>query len=136
MGLPHTAGYTIEADIRSATRRRQQGDIGLINQRYALVLFGNAQKLELQPWQPATPMTVTVPFKWQPDVWYRMKLHAENLPDGTTKVQGKVWPKADAEPASWTIEKIDKIPHREGSPGLYADASTDLFFDNIMVKKN
>ena len=32
----------------------------LINQRYVLVLFGNGQKLELQPWQAADEMTVRV----------------------------------------------------------------------------
>jgi hypothetical protein len=100
------------------------------------VLFGNAQKIELQPWQPATPMTVSAPYAWKPDTWYRMKLRVENLMDGTTKVQGKVWPRGDAEPAAWTVEKTDTIPHREGSPGLYADASTDLYFDNISVQKN
>ena len=40
--------------MRGHEKRRQRGDVGLINQRYVLVLFGNGQKLELQPWQPAT----------------------------------------------------------------------------------
>jgi hypothetical protein len=60
----------------------------------------------------------------------------ENLSDGTTRVQGKAWPRGEAEPDAWTVEKIDRIPHREGSPGLYADAITDLFFDNVTVRKN
>ena len=32
-------------------KRRQMGDVGIIAQRYTLVLFGNRQKLELHPWQ-------------------------------------------------------------------------------------
>ena len=39
-----------KSDVRGIESRRQRGDIGLINERYVLVLFGNAQKLELQPW--------------------------------------------------------------------------------------
>ena len=31
--------------------RRQRGDVGLINQRYSLVLFGNGQHLEIHPWR-------------------------------------------------------------------------------------
>ncbi len=116
LGRPTWSGYTIEADVRGREQRRQRGDVGLINERYGLVLFGNGQKLELQPWQAADEMTVRVPFKWDPDKWYRMKLRVDNQPNGQTRVRGKVWPAGDAEPAAWTIEKIDTIPHRDGQP--------------------
>ena len=66
-------------------------------QRYILTLFGNAQKLELQPWQAADEMTVRVPFAWNADTWYRMKLRVENLADGHVHVRGKVWPAAEPE---------------------------------------
>jgi hypothetical protein len=136
MGLPNAAGYTIEADVRGREMRRQRGDIGLINERYGLVLFGNGQKLELHPWQAADEMTVRVPFAWDADKWYRMKLRVDHQADGTARVRGKVWPSADPEPAAWTVEKIDKIPHRMGSPGLYADGISDMYFDNIKVSKS
>jgi outer membrane protein assembly factor BamB len=129
-------GYTVEADVRSREQRRQRGDIGLINERYGLVLFGNGQKLELHPWQAADEMTARVPFAWDADTWYRMKLRVDHLPDGTARVRGKVWPAAGAEPEAWTIEKIDKIPHRMGSPGIYADGISDMFFDNVSVYKS
>ena len=32
-------------------------DVGIVAQRYELVLFGNHQRLELQPWQPETART-------------------------------------------------------------------------------
>ena len=83
MGPANLSGYTIEADVRGTEQRRQRGDAGLINQRYALVLFGNGQKLELHPWQAADEMTVRVPFKWDANTWYRMKLRVDNRPDGT-----------------------------------------------------
>jgi len=135
-GAPTMAGYTIEADVRGREQRRQRGDVGLIDGRYALVMFGNGQKIELHPWQAADEMTVRVPFTWDADKWYRMKLRVDQLADGTARVRGKVWPSADAEPAAWTIEKLDAIPHKMGSPGLYGDGIADVYFDNLKVYKN
>ena len=77
------SNYTVEADINATQKRRQQGDGGVIAQRYALVLYGNSQMLHLEPWQPEIARTVTIPFAWKPDTWYRMKLEVQNLPDGT-----------------------------------------------------
>ena len=85
IGPPTLKGYTIESDVRATEARRQRGDIGLINQRYALVLFGNGQKLELHPWQAADEMTARVAFKWDANTWYRMKLRVDNRPDGTAR---------------------------------------------------
>lgn len=136
MGSPALTDYTIEADVRGREQRRQRGDVGLINERYGLVLFGNGQKLELHPWQAADEMTVKVPFRWDPDRWYRMKLRVDHLPNGTARVRGKVWPTSDPEPAAWTVEKIDTIPHKMGSPGLYGDGISDVYFDNFKVYKN
>jgi hypothetical protein len=136
MGRPTWSDYTVEADVRGIEARRQRGDAGLINQRYKLVLFGNAQKLELHPWQAADEMTEHVPYTWDVNKWYRMKLRVQNRPDGTTLVQGKVWPVGEAEPAAWTIQKTDRIPHRNGAPGLYGDGIADVFFDNMRVYKN
>ena len=137
MGAPDWSNYTVEADVRGTESRRQRGDIGLINQRYVLVLFGNDQKLELHPWQAADEMTVRVPnVKWDINAWYRMKLRVENRNDGTTLVQGKVWPKDQPEPKAWTVEKVDPIGHRKGAPGVYADGASEMFFDNFRVYRN
>jgi hypothetical protein len=136
MGPANLSGYTIEADVRVTEQRRQRGDAGVINQRYALVLFGNGQKLELHPWQAADEMTVRVPFKWDANAWYRMKLRLDNRPDGTAQVRGKVWPTGQPEPTAWTDEDIDRIAHREGSPGIYGDGISELYFDNLSVYPN
>lgn len=135
-GQPNLTGYTVEADVRGREQRRQRGDVGLINERYGLVLFGNGQKLELHPWQAADEMTERVPFQWDADTWYRMKLRVDQLPDGSARVRGKVWPASAEEPSAWTIEKVDKIPHKMGSPGIYADGISEVFFDNVKVYKN
>ena len=103
---------------------------------YGLILFGNSQKLEIQPWQPETARTVSLPFAWKADTWYRMKLQVENLPDGKARARGKVWPAAEPEPGGWTIERVDPIPNRQGSPGIYADAPFEVFFDNLKVTSN
>ena len=61
------------------------GDVGITAQRYSLVLYGNSQRLKLEPWEPETRRTVTVPFAWKPDTWYRLKLRVENLPNGQVR---------------------------------------------------
>jgi outer membrane protein assembly factor BamB len=137
MGRPEWSNYTIEADVRGVESRRQRGDVGLINQRYVVVLFGNTQKLELHPWQAADEMTVRIePLEWAVNTWYRMKLRVENQANGVTLVQGKVWPRDQPEPAAWTISKSDRIGHQQGAPGIYADGISDVFFDNIRVYPN
>jgi hypothetical protein len=136
MGYPNMTGVTVEADVRGREQRRQRGDVGVIAERYGLVLFGNGQKLELHPWQAADEMTVRVPFKWDADKWYRMKLRVDHQKDGSALVRGKVWAADGPEPAAWTVEKVDKIPHVAGSPGIYADGISDVFFDNVKVYRN
>jgi outer membrane protein assembly factor BamB len=142
-GPASLSNYTIEADVRSMERRRQMGDLGIVAQRYELVLFGNHQRLELQPWQPETERTVRVDYAWKPDTWYVMKLEVQTLDGGKVRARGKVWPKGEAEPAAWTIERVDPIGNVKGSPGIYADAmnsaetgGSEMYYDNIKVYPN
>src|SRR6185369_15488339 len=136
IGPSDWSNYTVEADVNATQKRRQQGDAGVIAQRYALVLFGNSQMLHLEPWQPEIKRTVTIPFAWKPDTWYRMKLQVENLPDGKTRARGKVWPASETEPAQWMIERIDPIPNRQGAPGIFGNGLAELYFDNVKVYAN
>jgi len=135
-GTQDMSDYTVEMDVRTVERRRQQGDVGVIAQRYVFLLFGNSQRVELQPWQPVVKMTTTAPFQWKADTWYRVKLEVQNLPDGKTRARAKAWLRGEAEPAAWLVEKLDPIGHRNGSPGLYADAPFGAYYDNIKVYKN
>ncbi|HKE59039.1 MAG TPA: PQQ-binding-like beta-propeller repeat protein [Pyrinomonadaceae bacterium] len=130
------SNYTVEADINAQQKRRQQGDAGVIAQRYALVLYGNAQELHLEPWQPEIARTTKVPFEWKADTWYRMKLEVQNLPDGKVRARGKVWPANDAEPDAWMIERVDPIPNRQGAPGIFGSALAEIYFDNLKVYPN
>jgi hypothetical protein len=128
--------YTFESDVRAATQRRQIGDVGITAQRYSLVLYGNSQKLKIEPWEPETARTITVNFPWKPDTWYRLKLRVENIANGQVRARGKAWPAGEAEPAAWTIEMVDKIGNRQGAPGFFVNAPFGAFYDNLVLSKN
>src|SRR2546426_3679811 len=136
MGPVDWSNYTIEADVRVATKRRQMGDIGITAQRYTLVLYGNNQQLKLEPWEPEIQRTVTIPFTWKPDAWYHLKLRVENQPDDTVRARGKAWPTGEAEPAVWSIDKVDPIGNRHGAPGIFAFAQFGAYVDNIKIVAN
>jgi outer membrane protein assembly factor BamB len=136
MGSTAWSNYTIEADVQTPTRRRMQGDIGVTAQRYSLILYGTTQRLKLEPWEPETTRTVTVPFAWKPDTWYHLKLRVENLPNRAVRAQGKAWPTGDAEPAKWLIDKTDPIGNRQGAPGMFIDAEFGAHVDNVSVYPN
>jgi outer membrane protein assembly factor BamB len=136
MGPTDWSNYTVEADVFATEKRRQMGDGGVVAQRYNLILFGNHQRLELQSWQPETARTVTVPFPWKANTWYRVKLRVENTSDGKVLARGKAWPASDPEPEKWLLEKTDPMGNKQGSPGIYGDAPFEVFFDNLKVTAN
>jgi hypothetical protein len=72
-----------------------------------------------------------------------MKLEVQNLDGTNVRARGKVWPKGQPEPAEWTIERVDPIGSKKGSPGLYADVpnadpkgGSEIYYDNIKVYPN
>jgi outer membrane protein assembly factor BamB len=143
LGQPDLSDYTIEADVRSKDIRRNMADVGVVAQRYELVLFGNHQRLELQPWQPEVQRTVRKEIEFLKDTWYVIKLEVQTLDGHNVRARGKVWPKSQAEPAQWTIERVDPIGSLKGSPGLYADVpnadpkgGSEIYYDNIKVYRN
>jgi outer membrane protein assembly factor BamB len=142
MGSPDYSDYTIEADVRAMEKRRQRGDVGIVAERYEMMLSGSHERIELQPWQPETQRTVKVDFPWKTDTWYTMKLEVQSLGEGKVRARGKVWAKGEAEPAAWSIERIDPLGSLKGAPGLYADApsaaggGSEIYYDNIKVYKN
>jgi outer membrane protein assembly factor BamB len=136
MGSSNLSNYTMEADVLGIEKRRQMPDIGITAQRYALILSGNSQKLWIESWQPETKRSRSVSFQWKPNVWYRMKIRVENTPAGKALVRGKVWLRESPEPDAWTIEREDPIPNLQGSPGLFAYAHNEIYYDNIKVTEN
>jgi hypothetical protein len=55
---------------------------------------------------------------------------------GKVRARGKAWPVGESEPAEWTIEHVDPVGNRQGSPGIFADAQNEVLFDNLKVTKN
>jgi len=135
-GAVNEANYTIQADVSAVEKRRQMGDIGVVAQRYELVLFGNIQKLELRSWQIEPKRSFSKPFQWKANTWYRLKLEVQNLPDGKTRARGKAWPASEAEPAEWMLEWTDPIGNRMGSAGIFTDNQNEVYVDNIKVMPN
>jgi hypothetical protein len=136
MGPVDLHDYTIQADVRGASKDAKLPDIGLIAQRYTLDMMGASQQLQIRTWPPTLRMAKTIPFAWKPDVWYTMKLRAAN--EGSKAVlRGKVWERGKPEPAEWSIEASDDSPNQAGSPGLFGNATNaELFLDNITVTPN
>jgi outer membrane protein assembly factor BamB len=136
IGPVEWSNYTMQADVRAPTQRRMMADVGVTVQRYSLVLYGTTQRLKLEPWEPETQRTAVVPFTWKADAWYTLKLRVENLPNGSVRARGKAWPKGEAEPAAWQIDKTDPIGNRQGAPGFFIDAEFGAFIDNLKVLPN
>jgi hypothetical protein len=135
-GSPDLKNYTVEADVLSEGNRRKMSEVGLINQRYAIILKGNAQELEVNSNQER--VKADVPFKWSPNAWYHLKARVDVATDGSGVVRAKAWKKGEAEPAAWTIEVPHQKAHAHGSPGVFGFSPTDMrvCIDNVKVTAN
>jgi FOG: WD40-like repeat len=137
LGHPDEKNYTFEADVMSDGNRRTMSSVGVVNQRYYIVLNGNAQELEINSNQER--IKATVPFAWTPKVWYRLKTRVDVAADGSGVVRAKAWKKGDPEPEKWTLEVPHRVAHTSGSPGLFGFSPQSLFrvyIDNISITPN
>lgn len=135
LGPPSLSNYTIEADLRGAIRGRRRPDIGLINSGYTLDLMGAHQKIQLRAWPSELRLEKSVPFPWEPDTWYTMKLRVDQQGEKAL-IRGKVWKRGEAEPQEWTITAEDPKPVRRGSPGIYGYSAAEIYYDNLKVTVN
>jgi outer membrane protein assembly factor BamB len=144
MGPYDLHDYTIQADVRATSNHPENPesglpDMGLIAQRYTLVIMGEHQELQIRYWPPqvATQFSKTVPLACKPDVWYTMKFRASTEGDKAV-LKGKVWPRDEKEPEAWSIEVEDDRPNLMGSPGLAGDTTNKgaYYLDNIQVYPN
>ena len=111
-------------------------EVGPVNQRYLIVLKGNAQSIEVSSNQEL--FLKSAPFKWAPNEWYHLKTRVDVAADGSGVVKAKAWKKSDAEPEAWTIEAPHTHAHQEGSPGLFSFTPQEqrAWIDNIVVTPN
>ena len=162
MGPSDLSDYTIQADVRMQTglageviRRADEPQpefpretssaaiklpsTGLINSRYTFTLFGPAGEARLYSWCTHDKRTqASVAMKFEPKVWYTMKLKVVPKPDEQhAHVYAKVWKRDEVEPSDWTLEIEDEAPNLQGSPGLFGDAKeAEFYVDNLSVTPN
>ena len=136
VGPVDLSNYTIEADVRGTSRRRQMPALGVTAQRYSFVIYGNDQVMKIESWGPETARSAVAPFEWKPDTWIHLKLRVETMPDGRVRARGKAWPTGQPEPATWMVEKLDPIGNKKGAPGFFIDADYGAAIDNIKVTSN
>lgn len=136
IGHPTASNYTIEADVMTEGNKRKMSEIGLINQRYLIVLKGNAQQLEVNSNQER--IRQSVPFKMSPNEWYRLKARVDVAKDGSGVVKAKAWKKGEPEPEAWAIEVPHKNAHPHGCPGLFSLTPQEqrAWIDNLSVTAN
>lgn len=136
IGFADMKNYTIEADVLSEGNRRKMSEVGVINQRYIIVLKGNSQEIEVNSNQER--IKTAVKFAWTPNTWYRLKARVDVAADGSGVVRGKAWKRGDPEPAAWNIEVPHAKAHASGSPGLFGFAPQEqrVCIDNISVTAN
>jgi outer membrane protein assembly factor BamB len=131
------SNYTMQADVLTDGSARVKSDIGLINQRYMIVLRGNANQLEVN--SNLERLKQTVPFKMIANKWYTLKTRVDANADGSGVVKGKVWDRTTPEPEAWTIEaKVDMV-HKNGSPGIFGFTPLNqkrVYLDNLSVIPN
>ena len=127
--------YTITADVR-AIGKDKLPDMGVIAQRYVMDMMGESQKLQIRTWAAQLRMAQDKPLPTEANLWYTIKLRATTQPD-MVLLEGKVWPRGDAEPAEWTLTATDPSPNRVGSPGLFGNATNaEILIDNVTVVAN
>jgi outer membrane protein assembly factor BamB len=135
IGPPALHDYTVQADLLGTRTGLVRPDMGLVASGYVLDLMGANQRLQLRAWDTELRLMEQVDFKWEPDVWYTMKL-AVAVAGDEGLVRGKVWRRGEAEPAGWTLTARDPRPVRHGSPGLYGYSAAEILFGHLSVTPN
>jgi outer membrane protein assembly factor BamB len=134
LGTEDMSNYILQADIMTDGSRRVKSDIGLINQRYAIVLKGNANLIEIS--SNFERFVHSVPFKVDAKKWYTMKTKVTANADGTGIVHAKVWERGQPEPDDWTLEATTDMVHQSGSPGIFGFTPQNqqrVYLDNLSV---
>jgi len=146
----NATGYTIDADIMGSEVDAKLPDMGVVANRYSLVLDGKKdpatgqRTIRLVSWEARPRVNEVIPFDWKKDAWYHVRLTVD-VKEKTAVVRGKVWEKSQPEPEKWTVEFEDPSPNREGAAALYGyisnirsseEAGSNIFYDNVKVTPN
>jgi hypothetical protein len=86
IGEQGMSNYTVQADVLTDGRRRKMSDVGIINQRYYIVLKGNEQKIEIN----SNLDRIRVPergspsnYRWKANTWHTLKARIDVADDGS-----------------------------------------------------
>ncbi len=137
IGSALSSNYTIQADVMLPKVGRTRGEAGVVNQRYVIMLNGNAGELEVN--SNHERLKVSTPFKTDPKKWYTIQSRVDLNKDGSGVIKAKVWEQGTEQPAAWTLEVPHKIAHKNGSPGLFGFAlqgRVPVYLDNVAVTPN
>ena len=136
IGPADWSNYTIEADVRGTTRRRQMADIGITAQRYSLVLYGNSQQLKLEPWEPETERTVgrAVRVEGRHVVPPEAARREHRRRQGARARQGLADRRSRSR-RSGRSTRLDPIGNRQGAPGFFVDAEFGAYLDNLKTDR-
>ena len=136
MGAPDWSNYTVEADVRTPTRRRQQGDVGITAQRYSLVYVRHRPAAEDRTVgardDPHGDGAVRV------EAGYLVSPQAARGKPAERDGPGAGQSLADGRRGAgrWTIEKTDPIGNRQGYPGVFMDVEFGAYLDNLKIAAN
>ena len=76
-------------------------------------------------------------YDWKSGVSINLRLQLRNTGQGAWKIEGKVWPKAGAEPEKWMIAADEKEQPQPGRPSVFGSpfAGTPIRFDDLKVER-
>jgi len=134
IGHPDESDYTMQVDLMTDGNRRIKSDVGLIHQRYAIVMKGNANLIEVSSNHERLKEAKAFPVKAK--TWYTMKTQVTVGDDGVATVSAKLWEKASPEPGEWTFVVKHPKGHTKGAPGIFGfspQSQKKVFVDNINI---
>ena len=128
------SNYTMQADVMTDGNRRLKSDVGLIHQRYDIILKGNWNQIEVS--SNHERLKEAVPFPISANTWYTLKSQVVANEDGSGVIRVKAWKRGEEEPGAWALEvELDAV-HKEGAPGIYGFALQSqkaVYIDNLKV---
>ena len=134
IGHPDESDYVMQVDVMTDGNRRIKSDVGLIHQRYAIVLKGNANLIEISSNQERLKRSTAFPIKAK--TWYTMMTRVTVDDKGTATVSATVWPKGETQPTEPTFVVEHPQGHTQGAPGLFGfspQSQKTVYVDNISI---
>ena len=77
----------------------------------------------------------SIPFTWKSGTWSQFKFRVRAVSADLWKVEGKVWPQNESEPADWTISLDEKTAPHPGRASLWGApySGTPIRFDDLLL---